>query len=231
MRPQTVDAGPTAGPVSGRVLPTMSDAVPGRVWFRWWWLCLGTLALASAPLPAAAGDIDVHAERHGDLVVIDVHAFAPVAVGVAWSVLTDYDNMPRFLSAVKTSSVVRRSDTVWDVAQTGEARFGLFTFSASSVRELELQPLHEIRGRLLSGDFKSFQFTTDLSATGTGTAIVYHGEYEPKAWVPPFIGASVIESQTREQYQQLLSEMTRRQLPGPSIAASAADMKKGSGKP
>ena len=40
---------------------------------------------------------------------------------------------------------------------------------------------------------------------------MHHGEYVPKAWLPPMIGVAVIESETRKQFAEFAAEMLRRQ--------------------
>ncbi len=69
---------------------------------------------------------------------------------------------------------------------------------------------HEIRSHLVSGDFKSYEATTRLVEQPSGTLIVHHGEYVPKAWLPPMIGPAVVESQTRKQYAEMIAEILRR---------------------
>ncbi len=185
---------------------------------------LWALVIAAA-LPvttATAHDITVKVERQGGLMVLDVRAVVAASAADTWGVLTDYEHMPVFMSMVKSSSVARHSATHWEVSQTGTVKFGVFTFTAASVRSIDLVPMREIRSHLIGGDFKTSNSLTQLSDQGSGTLIVHHGEYEPKAWTPPFLGTSVVEGETRRQYEQLLSEILRRRLPGSDMRAVPA---------
>jgi hypothetical protein len=174
-----------------------------------------TLALPFALLVllstgAAAQEISVRVERHGELVVVDVEAHVPGALREAWAVFTDYDNMASYISNLTASKVLERKDNVLHVMQSGQSKVGFLTFGFEAVRAVELVPMHEIRSSFVSGDFKSYSSTTSLQPTAQGTQIRHHGEYVPKKWLPPLIGPAVIERETRKQYQEFAAEIERR---------------------
>jgi carbon monoxide dehydrogenase subunit G len=162
---------------------------------------------------ADAQPIDVSVRREGERVIVDVSARVAADSEQAWSTLTDFDHMAEFLSDIKSSTVIAREGARLKVRQTGESRRGFLHFSFEAIRDVELLPEREIRSRFLSGSgFKSFEFVTRIIPVGKGvTAILQHGEYAPTAWVPPVIGASLIEDETRKQYGELIAEMLRRQ--------------------
>lgn len=181
---------------------------------RWAQLWISACLLAWSGT-ATAQDIDVQVEKRGDLIVIDVKAPVAASAQQAWAVLTDYEHMASFMSNVKTSSVLRRQGDMLEVSQTGETRVMLFTFSFDAVRSVELLALREIRSHLIKGSFRSYESTTRLVELASGTLIEHHGEYRPTAWLPPVIGPSIIESQTREQYREFIAEIQRRQKVAP----------------
>jgi ribosome-associated toxin RatA of RatAB toxin-antitoxin module len=167
--------------------------------------------LLIATQPGAAQQILVKVERHAETIVVDVEADTPGAPGDAWSVLTDYDHMASFVSNLTESRIVeRRRNNVVEVMQAGQTRVAFMSFGFRAVRAVELVPMREIRSSLVSGDFKSYASTTSLATTATGTRILHHGEYVPKAWLPPMIGPAVIEHETRRQYQEFIAEIERR---------------------
>lgn len=179
-------------------------------------LAVAAALLLTSLMPAGAvesppDEVKVRVERRGELVVVDVQAPVAVPHQVAWDVLTDYDHMGSFVSNLTRSAVLKREGNVWEVEQNTDTRFGPFRFQVGSVRRMELQPPTRIRATLISGDFKSFSYTTELRPAADGTLLVVnHGEYEPKAWMPPLIGPSVLVGQTRRTWEQLLAEMRRR---------------------
>lgn len=153
----------------------------------------------------------VHVQKHGNSVVIDVDMPVAASPVTAWAVLTDYDHMATFLSNLTSSKIVERRGETLHVAQAGSTKVAFMTFSFAAVRAVELSPMHEIRSSLVSGDFKSYASTTRLVDLAQGVRIVHHGEYVPKAWLPPMVGVAVIESETRKQFEQFAAEMLRRQ--------------------
>ena len=165
---------------------------------------------AQAPATAQGDGIETRVERRGDVVVIDVEAEVAVPPAVAWQVLTDYERMPGYLSSLTSSHVLARQGNVIDVAQAGQTRVLFMTFAFAAVRRIELVAEREIRSSLVSGDFKSYSATTRIVDAGGKTCLVHHGEYEPKRWIPPMIGPSVIASETRRQYGEMFAEMLRR---------------------
>jgi hypothetical protein len=183
--------------------------------------------LACWPAWCFAQPIEVRVEKRGEMVVVDVEASVAAAPRLAWAVLTDYDHMASYLSMLKSSAVLRRDGNTLQVEQTGEAHRAFLHFTFRSLRAVELSPLKEIRSHLISGDFKTYVFTTRLVDLGNRTQISHHGEYVPVNWVPPGIGPALIKEETTKQYQELIAEMLRRELaaaspPGPGPAASAA---------
>jgi ribosome-associated toxin RatA of RatAB toxin-antitoxin module len=153
----------------------------------------------------------VKVQRRGETIVVDVVATAPGSPREAWSVLTDYDHMATFISNLTTSRIVeRRDEHLLEVMQAGRTKVGFMSFGFEAVRAVELVPMREIRSSLVSGDFKAYASTTSIAPTPTGTRIVHHGEYVPKAWLPPMIGPAIIERETKKQYQEFIAEIERR---------------------
>jgi len=177
-------------------------------------LSVPALAGMGAPLWAAAADSTVKVERRGDAVVVDVERDVPAPLADTWAVLTDFDHMAAFMTGVKSSKVVGRDGNTLELAQTARAGFAFVHFEFASLRAVELLPMQEIRTRLISGDFVSYDSTTKLSDRGAGTRLVYHGVYVPKRWMPPLVGTSAMEAETRRQYDQLVAEVLRRRTPG-----------------
>jgi len=170
-----------------------------------------------------AQPIDVRVELRGEQVIVDVQAMVAAKPADAWSVLTDYEHMARFVSALKSSAVVSRKGNALEVEQTGEAKVGFMSFSFYSLRAVQLTPEKEIRSQLIRGDFKSYEFSTRIAASGEGTLIVHHGEYVPSRWVPPGVGPSLIKAQTSKQYAELVAEiLARRRIGTPQLKGASA---------
>ena len=172
------------------------------------------VVLAAWPAWCGAQPIDVRVDRRGELVVVDVEATVAAAPQRVWAVLTDYDHMASYLSMLKSSAIVARDGNTLQVEQTGEAHRAFLHFTFRSLRAVELVPGKEIRSHLISGDFKSYVFTTRIAEKGAQVQISHHGEYVPTRWVPPGIGPALIKGETTRQYEELIAEMLRRERAG-----------------
>ncbi len=171
--------------------------------------CVAAVAVcASAATPD--DDIIVHAKKEGAEIAVEVDCPVRAPVLTVWDVLTDYDNMSRFISNLQYSAVQGRVDNVLKVRQYGKATRGPLTITFDNVREVELRPFVEVRSRLISGDLKASAFTTRLVDVDGLVHIVNSGRYTPKIWVPPLIGPALIEEETRKQFGEIRTEILRR---------------------
>ncbi len=171
------------------------------------------LLLVSAVIFAAVPDdqdIDVKVVKAGSDLVVDVAFRVNARRSDAWRVLTDYDDMVRFVSTLEESRVVRRTGNELDVVQKGKIHFGLLSFPFDSIRRIELEPFSEIRSFMMQGDLANSRFTTRLLDEGGATLITQHGQLIPSMWVPPGIGPAIIEARTRQQWQEFRAEILRR---------------------
>ena len=75
-------------------------------------------------------------------------ATVAAAPAYAWAVLTDYDHMARYVSALKSSSVVNKYGNVLEVVQTGVVRVGFMNFSCYSLRAVHLTPEKETHSNM-----------------------------------------------------------------------------------
>ena len=172
------------------------------------------IALAVLPVAglhaAVDADIEVHVKKDGPEVVVEVDCPVIASIDATWEVLTDYNHMSEFLSNVQFSSVQARDGLLLQVFQKGKAARGPLSISFENLREVELVPYREIRSRLISGDLKESAFTTRIVDDGTIVHIIHSGRYTPKIWVPPVIGPSLIEAETRKHFGELRTEILRR---------------------
>ena len=109
-------------------------------------LIVATLCLCR--VDAGAQPIEVSVEMRGERVVVDVQATVAAAPAYAWAVLTDYDHMARYVSALKSSSVVNKYGNVLEVVQTGVVRVGFMNFSCYSLRAVHLTPEKETHSNM-----------------------------------------------------------------------------------
>jgi len=161
--------------------------------------------------PSIVSDSDVRVERSGGNFTVDLSMYAPVALSLAWAVLTDFEHMGEFVPNLVSSQVIERSDAMLKVNQKGVARYGLFSANFESIREIRLSPPREIKAHGVGGNIQRMESVMQLQAEGAGTRLNYHAEVLPGFWFPPFIGPALVRHETAEQFSAMLHEMIRRQ--------------------
>ncbi len=180
-------------------------------------LLLVLLGLGASALPVRAAEernseVEVAVRVDGDEVHVTVGFTVDATPQEVWAVLTDFDNMARFVSNLETSEVVSRQGNVVRVHTKGKARFGPLQYPFESVRELTLKPFERIQSRQVSGSLKRFEGETQLIATPQGTRIAYRGDSTSNQSIPPIVGPSFIKSETEEQFHEMQTEILRRRL-------------------
>jgi len=83
--------------------------------------------------------------------------------------------------------------------------------------KVELLPSHEIRSRVTEGDMRGSSFATTIATKGTKTQVDNRGTFISNRWIPPIIGNTLLEAETRKQFQEFRIEILRRKgvTPGP----------------
>ena len=175
---------------------------------------LFAVLLAVAPLCAWSlapnEDIVVKVRKDGPTVAVDVDCPVNAPWGIVWEVLTDYPNMPQFISNIQYSVIEEAVGDTLHVRQKGKASRGPISVTFDMLREVKLVPQTEIQSRLISGDLKSSDFVTRIVRAADGVHILNSGRYTPKVWVPPVIGPAVIEAETQKQFGEFRTEILRR---------------------
>lgn len=176
-------------------------------------LCCFAVASWTSPAFAAQGgdpDIVVHVRKEHAAYEIDLEFTVPATIEQAWSVLSDFEHMAQILSNMDSSTIVSREGNKITVAQTSHGKVGPIHVSVDGLREIVLTPPSEIRSRLLQGDLKASDFTTELHAEGAVTRVTVHGKIVVAPWVGFALSADNVAAQTRKQYQELREEILRR---------------------
>ncbi len=169
------------------------------------------LAPAARGASAEAGNgVTVRVDIQEDTVRIDADAAIAASAKEVWDVLTDFENLPRYISNIAASKVLSRQGNVVRVAQTGKAGFGPFSLEFQSTRELTLTPYEKFESRMVEGNMKRFRGTTRLEERDGVTRIRYQSEAVPDTVMPLGLARSTIESETREHYLEITREVLRR---------------------
>jgi hypothetical protein len=168
------------------------------------------LSLPAAGAAADDSDIVVKVRKEGETIHVAVDCPVKAPAAVAWEVMTDYDNMAKFISNLTESSVRMHMGNRLQVSQKGKASRGPLSISFENMREIDLVPKSEIRSKLIAGDTMPATFVTRIEERDGMTHVMHTGSYTPSMWVPPGIGPSLIETETRKQYGEIRTEILRR---------------------
>src|SRR5215213_1088559 len=141
-------------------------------------LALSGAMAQSGPAPA----VTVREERGVYAVSARFHVAEPPAVAVA--VLTDYENIPRFLPDVTSSVVRERSDRHALVEQEAISRMMMFSKKVHLVLEIIQEP-DAIRFRdLCHRSFVKYEGAWGVTASEGGSDITYELSAQPSFDVP-----------------------------------------------
>jgi ribosome-associated toxin RatA of RatAB toxin-antitoxin module len=175
---------------------------------------LAALLAAAAPARAAALDMQIWVKRRGDLLLIDAVLVVPVAQRVAWSVLTDFDAMADYVPNLISSRVMERDGGRLRVEQHGVVRWGLLAQHFTTLRDIELDPIAQVRSQSLGGSLQRLSSLTRFAAVADGTEIRHHVEFEVATWMPAPLIEPFLRHEVREQFEAVVEEMVRRGAKG-----------------
>ena len=173
-------------------------------------IVLPLLTLVALAAPAEDGPIAVKVEVAGEIVRVEASFYVGAPPEETWEVLTDFEHMAKFVTNLKSSGILSRSGNSLTIAQQGAASFGPLSFTFESTREIRLTPVDQIRAHMLNGNMKRYDSTTQLASEGAGTRVQFRSEAVPETWLPPIVGVRFIETETRQQLQEMRDEIHRR---------------------
>lgn len=177
-------------------------------------LSLGLL-LSGAAAPAAALTVEVGVARDGELVQLDAVLVAPVTRSEAWTVMTDFDAMARYVPNLQASRVTLRAGNRLRVEQHGIARWGPLSHAFTTVRDVELTPMSLVQSRSTGGNLLRVRSETRFTEVAGGTRIQHHLEFALETWMPEFLAEAFLRHEVTEQFEALVQEMLRRRAPAP----------------
>ena len=102
-----------------------------------------------------------------------------------WAVLTDYDNLDRFIPNLASSRQIWRRSNRVAVEQVGTQQFCGLRFSARVTLELEEdRPTGRLAFRMLDGDFRCFQGAWVVGCDSTSSWLLYDLTVQGKPGMP-----------------------------------------------
>ena len=172
------------------------------------WLLAGA-AHGQSSLPPIP-EISFQSSREGEFIFAEARVDLPVSPAMVWSVLTDYENYPRFISSMRESKIVTRNADGVVVDQAGSVGF-LFFSMEMSVRLLIAEfPPSVVVARGIEGSFRDSLGRYELRPRGSGTRLIYNGRFLPDFFVPPLIGMNLVDYLLHRNFAEVVAEILRR---------------------
>jgi uncharacterized membrane protein len=165
-----------------------------------------TLAAATAP-----GDTPVVSVRDdGGAYVVSAKFRVVEPASVVRAVLTDYEQIPRFMPGVRTSRVLERGEQHVRIEQEAVSKFMLFSKRVHLVLEIAEGP-DVIRFRDACGrSFTNYQGAWTIAGRADDTELQYDLTAAPAFDVPGFVLKRLLDRDARAMIEGLRSEITAR---------------------
>ena len=171
---------------------------------------LVALFALQAAAACAADDLAVDVERKGGSFSIRAGATVAAPASLVWEVLTDYDNLARFIPGLSRSTVELRAANRVQLHQKGEARFLFFAYPIDVRLEVVESPRDSITSRAVGGNLRRMNGRYELQRAAGGVRLRYTGELEPDFALPPVIGTLAVRSMVEEEFGAMVAEIERR---------------------
>ena len=164
---------------------------------------VGGAALAEAP--------SVKERQVGGVYFVEGSFEVAAPAEAAWKVLTDYAEMARFVSSLRSSEVKQRRDGVVLVAQRAEAKAWVFSRELNVLLEVKESPRTTLHFRDVSKqDFTLYEGSWTVTPTDDGSVrIDYRLRALPKAAVPGFLGHDAFRQTAQRLLQEVQHEIGR----------------------
>lgn len=170
--------------------------------------CLTTPVLAQDKAAGPIRSIDVTQNDDGYVAVLVMQA--PVAPNIAWDVLTDFDNMQKWVPNVTESKILSRDGNALTIEQKGTAKFAGLSIPYTSVRKMQLETGKSILATQIQGSMKKLTSLMRVTPDAAGTRLDYKLELTPSFVASTVMSKDFLRGELTEQFKAIVGEMVRR---------------------
>lgn len=171
----------------------------------------GYLCLLLYPTTARSQPV-VSVTRSGEAYQVNVRMDVVGSRALVWRVLTDYENLQRFVPGMQSSRIVSGPGEPLLLEQKGESGVLFFKLTTTTVSRIFETPESEIRFDLVSGNLKRMQGSWTLTPHDHAVGVGYRAELVPEFAVPPLIGPAVMVQNVKAMVEGVAREIERRKL-------------------
>lgn len=163
-----------------------------------------------SPVSVAEPNLRVNADSDWGVVTIKADMLVPVDAKTAWQVLTDYNNLARFVPEMESSRVISKPGQPMRVEQQGKSGILSFLVPEHIVLQMDEKPVEQIRFRAIAGSVSSMRGEWRIVGTGSPVRVLYTARIIPLLPLPPLLGTSMIEYDVESKLSAVRHEMARR---------------------
>lgn len=185
-----------------------------RVSVRWWVAAFIGVCLAGSPRAARAAEdvsLSVVPIKDGYRIHGDFLTSAPRTV--IWSVLTDYDNLERFVSSMRSSHVKRHTRDSLVVEQVAVSRVLFITRTIRLVLDVREEPMAVIRFTDTSHrDVRTYGGEWELHEAPGGIRVDYNVRMSGVPGGPSYLVQRGVRGISRKLLREIRDEIGKRAL-------------------
>ncbi|MBM3357818.1 MAG: hypothetical protein FJY54_08835 [Betaproteobacteria bacterium] len=159
---------------------------------------------------AARAEPEIRIERKEDVFYIDARLRVDAHHHIAWEVLTDYNNLARFVPGMQSSEIVSGPGQPLLLRQTGQSGFLVFNVPVEVTVRIDEIPLEAVRFRAISGNLNNKAGEWRLEEHGDATLLWYRARITPGFWVPALLATPVMVRDIARKLTGVAKEIQRR---------------------
>jgi carbon monoxide dehydrogenase subunit G len=168
--------------------------------------------VAAVADPAPSPEVSVREER--GTYTVTARFEVPQPPDVVLAVLSDYEQIPRFMPDVKTSTVLERAPGRLVVEQRAVSKFMMFSKEVHLVLEVtETADALKFTDRC-GKSFKSYVGAWRVEPRGNGSVVTYELSAQPAFDVPEFILKRLLKRDSAQLINRLRTEFAARMVDG-----------------
>jgi carbon monoxide dehydrogenase subunit G len=154
--------------------------------------------------------LTIEVGRDGDFVTVVASAQLKADPRIAWEVLSNYDDLARFIPDMRSSRVLKRDAGGLVVEQKGELGFLFFRRPIEVTMAVSEEPQRRIDARAISGNMKDMEARYELLPSEKGLKLAYYGRFVPDFFLPPLIGLPIVRRSLERRFRAMAEEIERR---------------------
>lgn len=155
-------------------------------------------------------NLTIEVGRDGDFITVVASAQLKADPHIAWEVLSNYDDLARFIPDMRSSRVLKRDADGLVVEQKGELGFLFFRRAIEVTMAVSEEPQRRIDARAISGNMKNMEARYELLPSEKGLKLAYYGRFVPDFFLPPLIGIPIVRRSLERRFRAMAEEIERR---------------------